>query len=77
MDLMEVKDLVDDGIPEMNFELVIDWLGKNYKNPLKVALPAIRKQGGNKGASLEYDFYDPEEGKPQKQVPRFAPQKVH
>lgn len=36
MDLMEVKDMIDDGIPEMNFELVIDWLGKNYKNPLKM-----------------------------------------
>ena len=37
LDLMEVKEFIEDkGIPEMNFELIMDYLkDPSYHNPLK------------------------------------------
>jgi len=57
LDLMDVKDFIDEGIPEANIELVLDHSGKGtYTNPLKPA-------GERPKAKLQYDFeyYNPEE----------------
>ena len=79
LDLMDVKDFIDNGIPEMNYELVLDYIGKSYKNPLIPSLPSINKapsppgkgRGGGAEQQLSYDFYDPNE-KPQKQDQRYG-----